>query len=78
MEKVPEIIEKREELCKLRLELSKDTVPIEWNMNDLDKAINKLQNNKAKDPLGHINELYKNIGLDEKIYLTKLNRVTHL
>ena len=49
---------------------------IPWTLKDLDKAIAKLKKNKCKDPHGHINELYMNLGLcGLKSLLILLNRI---
>ena len=53
----------KEYLCKLRLEITSKSKFNKWTMEDLNKAISKLKTNKCKDPHGHINELYKNMGL---------------
>ena len=59
-----ELQELKEYLCKLRLDITKKTKHDEWTIEELNKAIQKLPNNKCKDPHGHINELYKNMGKD--------------
>ena len=59
-----ELQELKEYLCKLRLEISKSSNYDKWTVKQLLSAIGKLQNNKCKDPHGHINELYKNMGND--------------
>ena len=64
-----ELREMKEKLCKLRLQITSNAKYIEWTMEDLEKVLNKLKKDKAKDPHGHINELYKNIGTDGKISL---------
>ena len=58
-----ELQELKEYLCKLRLKVTGKSKYIEWTMEDLNKAISKLKTNKCKDPHGHINELYMNMGL---------------
>ena len=59
-----ELQQLKEYLCKLRLEISKSANYDKWTVKQLYCAISKLKNNKCKDPHGHINELYKNMGLD--------------
>ena len=59
-----ELQELKEYLCKLRLEIAKSAAYEKWSMDDLNKAIKRLKKNKCRDPLGHINELYKNMGID--------------
>ena len=57
-----ELKELKNYLCELRLEITKNSDFIPWKHDDLLKAISKLKNNKCRDPHGHINELYKNLG----------------
>ena len=59
-----ELKELKEYLCMLRLEISKSSDYSEWTIKQLRGAINKLKNNKCKDPHGHINELYKHMGMN--------------
>ena len=59
-----ELLELKEYLCKLRLEISKSSSYEMWTVKQLKSAIAKLKNNKCKDPHGHINELYKYMGAD--------------
>ena len=66
----------KEDLCKMRLELTKNSDFEEWSFEQLQRSLDKLQNNKSKDPHGHINELYKNIGRDGKLsLLMMLNQI---
>ena len=50
--------ELKEYLCHFRLKITESKQYSKWEMKDLLNAINKLKNNKCKDPHGHINELY--------------------
>ena len=59
-----ELQQLKEYLCRLRLEITKSSDYNPWKINDLETAIKKLQDNKCKDPHGHINELYKFMGSD--------------
>jgi hypothetical protein len=59
-----ELRELKEYLCKLRLNITKTSNYTNWSMEQLKTAIKKLKNNKCKDPHGHINEIYKNMGND--------------
>ena len=54
----------KEYLCQMRLKITSQSDFDKWNMKQLEAAIGKLKNNKCKDPHGHINELYKNMGKD--------------
>ena len=51
--------ELKEYLCHLRLRIARTENYSKWSMEELQKAIKKLPNNKCKDPHGHINEMYK-------------------
>ena len=57
-----ELQEIKEYLCRIRLEINKNSDYAPWSMKNLETAIGKLKNNKCKDPHGHINELYKRMG----------------
>ena len=71
-----ELQEIKEYLCKLRLEITRRSEFVPWKMSDLVTAVNKLKNNKCKDPHGHVNELYKHLGLNGmQSLLTFLNRI---
>ena len=50
----------KENLFHLRLELAEEKKSELWTLNQLDEAIKTLKNNKSRDPLGWINELFKN------------------
>ena len=56
------------ELWLTRQEYLKDTKAICWNMNELEKVLKALKNNKCMDPVGMINETFKegSIGKDLK------------
>ena len=64
-----EIMQLKNYLCELRLELTKNNSYVSWSMDDIDKVLNNLKLNKAKDPHGHVNEMYKNFGNDGKLSL---------
>ena len=71
-----ELKELKEHLCKLRLQITKTRSYGKWSMEDLKLAISKLKGNKCKDPHGHINELYMNMGEDGLVSLLEmLNKV---
>ena len=54
-----EIEKLTKELCYRRLDLTKHIKSPRWEMKDLEKALGKLKNNKARDPAGLINEIFK-------------------
>ena len=71
-----ELRELKQYLCKLRLDIARSANYCEWTMQQLLTSINKLKRNKCKDPHGHINELYKNMGADGlESLLDMLNRI---
>ena len=49
----------KEELCKKRLELSKMFKSKAWDLKSLKKILSKPKSNKARDPHGLINDLFK-------------------
>ena len=51
--------ENKEYLFQLRLKLSKTEKTSNWTQSDLLKVLKKLKTNKATDPVGLINELFK-------------------
>ena len=63
-EEYGELRELKEYLCRLRLQITRSGKYTKWTLDDLQKAIRRLPNNKCKDPHGHINELYKHLGCD--------------
>ena len=63
-EEYSELREMKEYLCHLRLQLAKTADYSNWTIEQLQKAIKKLRNNKCRDPHGHINEIYKHLGQD--------------
>ena len=66
----------KNDLCEMRLELTKKADFDLWTFPQLQKSLDKLKNNKSKDPHGHINELYKNMGQDGKLsLLLMLNQI---
>ena len=62
------------ELWLSRLEYLKEKRTAPWNMNDLEVVLKGLKNNKCIDPVGMINEIFKNgcIGQDLKEALLML------
>ena len=60
--------ERRKEIFEMHLKLAEGIKSTPWKMSDLDKALSDLKNNKARDPAGYINEIFKEgiIGLDLK------------
>lgn len=61
-------------LCETRLKLTKLKSTDPWTMDDLNLAIKDLDNDKARDALGHANELFKVkvAGTDLKLATLKL------
>ena len=50
----------KEELAKHRLDLARDKKSPPWTMEDLETVLKFLKNNKCRDPIGNINEIFKN------------------
>ena len=75
-EEYSELKELKEYLCHLRLQITRQSDFLPWTMEDLKKAIAKLKDKKCRDPHGHINELYKNMGIKGlESLLSLLNRI---
>ena len=66
-----DIIQRREEIFKIQLKLAEENSSVPWKMNDLDKALSCLKNNKSRDHAGYSNEIFKSgiIGTDLKMSL---------
>jgi hypothetical protein len=61
----------KEYLFKLRMKYSSKIISDDWSIIDLEKVLKSLKNGKARDPHGHIYELFKYAGNDLKISLLK-------
>ena len=61
------------ELFDCRLEISKYKKSKPWLLKDLDKVINALKNDKARDPNGWVNELFKAGVAGQNLKLSMLN-----
>ena len=62
----------KEFLFQLRYEEAKGKQTESWNMIDLQRVLNYLPNNKARDAHGHVFELFKNGGSALKSSLLKM------
>ena len=62
------------ELFDLRLKLSESRKSIPWEMKDLDKVLSALKTDKARDPNGWINDIFKDevAGKELKVSMLKL------
>ena len=70
--------ERRNEIFEMHLRLAEETESSPWNMADLEKALDDLKNNKARDHAGYVNEIFKKdvIGEDlKKSLLLMFNRL---
>ena len=50
---------RRQKIFEMKLSLSGDQISSDWTINDLEKALASLKNNKSRDPKGFSNELFK-------------------
>ena len=62
----------KEYLHDMQMKLAKNRITKDWTLNDLNKALKTLKNNKARDEHGHVYELFKYGGSALKISLLKL------
>ena len=62
----------QKELFDLRLEACKSVSQSDWNMEDLEKVLKSLTNNKARDSHGHCYELFKYGGTSVKKSILRL------
>ena len=67
-----ELYDAKEFLFNLQLRLSKSQVSRDWSIDDLNKALKKCKNGKARDEHGLVYELFKNGGFSLKSSLLKL------
>ena len=77
-DELAELKKNKETLCTLRLEQASNNKTPDWTIEDLEKVLKYLKNNKSRDPYGYINELFKSnsAGSDMKIAVLKLmNRI---
>ena len=73
-----EIKKMKTELFELRLEISKQQKSVPWTLEQLEAAIKSLKRDKARDPNGFINDIFKEgvAGRDFKLSILKLfNRI---
>ena len=49
----------KEDIFKLKMKIAESNESPEWNLSDLERALNDLKRNKARDNDGLINELFK-------------------
>ena len=61
--------ELKEYLFKLRLKYASQNVSADWTIEHLNKVLKSLKNGKARDPHGHIYEIFKYAGRDLKLSL---------
>ena len=71
-EGLEEIMKLKEMLFEMRIENAKFEVTEDWTIDDLEKVLKSLKNNKARDAHGHVYELYKRGGQDLKYSLLQM------
>ena len=71
-EGLEEIVKLKEMLFDMRMINSKFEVTEDWTIDDLDKVLKSLKNDKARDAHGHIYELFKHGGHDLKYSLLQM------
>ena len=67
-----ELKDLKEYLFKLKLKYAGQVISEDWSIDDLEKVLKSLKNGKARDPHGHIYEIFKYAGKDLKVSLLKL------
>ena len=50
---------RRNKIFELKIQLAKMKKSPDWTMKQLESALARLKNNKSRDPLGYINEIFK-------------------
>ena len=77
-EEFMDLFHQKEQLCELRLELSKKNKSPMWTKSQLLEVLSSLKNNKSRDPHGIVNELFKPGVAGDKLIsslLIMLNRI---
>ena len=59
MSHLKELEEDVNTLCEIRVELSKSNKAVPWTIEDLKEALKHLKKDKARDPEGHSNDIFK-------------------
>ena len=70
--------EDKEKLCKTRLEIAAENKTPPWTLEQLEKVLKYLKQNKSRDPFGYPNDIFKHnvAGKDLKFAILKLcNRI---
>ena len=69
-----DIKDRKQKIFNMQLKLARDVSTHPWNMNELEKALANLKNNKSRDQAGYANEIFKKeiIGSDLKLSLLLL------
>ena len=69
-----EIKDLKTELFNIRLKLAQKSITAPWTLTHLDKALKSLKNDKARDPHGWVNEIFKDgiAGKNLKLSLLRL------
>ena len=75
-EELKDIVELKDLLFDLRMNMCSQVKSRDWDMSDLDKVLKGVKNNKARDAHGHIFELFKLGGHDLKLSLIKMFNLT--
>ena len=60
------------ELCEIRLKVTKKNKTPPWDMEDLKLAIKQLSTNKSRDPEGLINEIFKEAAAGDDLLIAVL------
>ena len=67
-----DLYDAKQYLFNLQMKLAKDQVTQDWSIDELDKALKKCKNGKARDEYGFVYELFKYGGFSLKSSLLKL------
>ena len=67
-----ELKQLKEYLFKIRTRLAEKEITEDWSIEDLEKVLKTLKNNKARDSHGHIYKLYKFAGYDLKCSMLRM------
>ena len=72
------ILEAKEKLADKLMDEAKLNKTPPWNIQDLQVVLDKLKNNKSRDPNGLVNELFKEEAAGEDLKVAILNLMNRI
>jgi hypothetical protein len=69
---------RRNKIFELKIQLAKMKKSPDWTMKQLESALARLKNNKSRDPLGYINEIFKKNVIGDNLKKSLLFMMTQI